>query len=575
MAISPFDADGSLRQNVAIKRAIAELAQAIGLGTEGAGDTPELIKQSLPELYQIFCEQVGVQNRADGPKKVASRFAESIFAFTHCAKRASVFHIKKPSSEQLAGLFRMFCAKASDLTIDAFYESARIYLCSETSLAQPKITEVSVNDVRVLMKKIGAEGLRRMMRCLDNVVRFMNEVTQSELGNSEASRYVKRLKADVDSIAGRDLGHIASLLNRFLGSEMRTYMESFGYNLNEWFFDNFIGSLGDAISEIESAFKDKDEEAFFASTRAISIKANRGSEMIRHMATLCGVFEHRLLMQNLDGVIPCSEWLIECWKPLLERIGMLCHDLSNMMCPLLGYIEFLSRSRLEDQQRLQDSIDKLKIFDRSTIGSLLSSVIKILGNYKDSVEMELEADDSLSNLEIPKQYRGALFRIVFELCFNAIKYRDEQKDRQFVQIRANLKDRMLEVTVEDNGVGIENLERAMQIEMREHEDLAEGTGMGLASVFGLARRKGWEVNIESQPGQGTKAVVQADTGEWDKGEGAAGPLTSGMTGGVISIPNVSALSAVGANAHGFFSYMPIMQLGYMNLGTSNLAIRTL
>jgi len=108
--------------------------------------------------------------------------------------------------------------------------------------------------------------------------------------------------------------------------------------------------------------------------------------------------------------------------------------------------------------------------------------------------------------------------VLMNLVSNGVKYADPGKERRFVEV-ALVTDRAGDgtryaISVRDNGLGIarEKLERVFEPFFRAHAerdgDLGNtGSGLGLAIVEESVRALGGAVEIESQPGEGTRFVI--------------------------------------------------------------------
>jgi PAS domain S-box-containing protein len=92
------------------------------------------------------------------------------------------------------------------------------------------------------------------------------------------------------------------------------------------------------------------------------------------------------------------------------------------------------------------------------------------------------------------------------------------------------------IRVTDNGVGMsaDTLDRVFE-PFFTTKPLGEGTGMGLASSYGLITRAGGTIDIESQPGQGTQVTILLPSGDetisdvQDKATRSADPSNHGET----------------------------------------------
>ena len=94
---------------------------------------------------------------------------------------------------------------------------------------------------------------------------------------------------------------------------------------------------------------------------------------------------------------------------------------------------------------------------------------------------------------------------IFEaLISNAIKFRSKTPPR--VQIRAERKGPSWEISVQDNGIGIESdqTERIFGVFQRIHtEEEHTGSGIGLSVCKKLVERQGGNIRVESKPGEGS------------------------------------------------------------------------
>jgi light-regulated signal transduction histidine kinase (bacteriophytochrome) len=93
------------------------------------------------------------------------------------------------------------------------------------------------------------------------------------------------------------------------------------------------------------------------------------------------------------------------------------------------------------------------------------------------------------------------------LIGNAIKFRRDDEPPLVRVTAAPADDGFAEITVEDNGIGIEReyVEKVFLIFQRLHgRDEYSGTGIGLAIVKKVVEHHGGKVWIDSTPGQGSR-----------------------------------------------------------------------
>lgn len=116
------------------------------------------------------------------------------------------------------------------------------------------------------------------------------------------------------------------------------------------------------------------------------------------------------------------------------------------------------------------------------------------------VEVERPLPDALVD--------GSRMRLVLtNLLLNGSRYADMTKEERFVRVSAALTEDQLEIRVRDNGVGIEETERARIFQLhqrgRSAEDLGRGSGLGLAIVREAVEQIRGAIELESEAGVGS------------------------------------------------------------------------
>ena len=161
----------------------------------------------------------------------------------------------------------------------------------------------------------------------------------------------------------------------------------------------------------------------------------------------------------------------------------------------------------------------IKDSDAPQLDSPIKQYVDLAALIRD-VEMQIQEALGSRDVEmIIQPDMGKLFaetaklKLIFtNLLTNAVKYSDPAKDSRRVEVRSAQPDDadMLEITIEDNGLGIDSemMDEVLKMRVRAHENLDDendvsGHGLGLYLVSEAISDLGGELELESEPGQGT------------------------------------------------------------------------
>jgi signal transduction histidine kinase/CheY-like chemotaxis protein len=218
----------------------------------------------------------------------------------------------------------------------------------------------------------------------------------------------------------------------------------------------------------------------------------------------------------------------------LDAVGRLAagvaHDFNNTLQVVLGWAHVLSTTK--DLGEVREGADQIRAaaehsgsvtrqlltFSRPELGvprplelneflgDLVKSYRRLLPN---DIAVELEADPRLSLVADPAQ----LSQVLLNLVLNA---RDAMPaggrlriaawavppDRLPVSM-AGRQSPAVQITVADSGVGMDEATRARMFEPFFTTKGARGTGLGLATVYGVIHEARGAIEVESSPGAGT------------------------------------------------------------------------
>ncbi|WKN31527.1 ATP-binding protein [Porifericola rhodea] len=231
--------------------------------------------------------------------------------------------------------------------------------------------------------------------------------------------------------------------------------------------------------------------------------------------------------------------LEEINKDLNEYAYIVSHDLKSPLNTLLSIVELfkinylshfderggqmlgMMESRLTHLKNLIDGILHYSLLGRDKGGKNLLDlnieIPQIVDNISTEEDINIRVQEYLPSLLINK---ASLEQIFQNLLTNAVKYND--KDKVEIDISCRPKGGAYwEFTVSDNGRGIEEkfipqIFKPFRTKHTKDRYGNEGTGIGLATVKKLVNRNGGSIEVESEPGKGSKFIFTLRSSE---GEG--------------------------------------------------------
>ena len=230
----------------------------------------------------------------------------------------------------------------------------------------------------------------------------------------------------------------------------------------------------------------------------------------------------------------------------LEAVGRLAggiaHDFNNLLTAIAGYSEFLAGTFDAGDPRRDDALEIVRASERATAltGQLLTfsrrqvlrQEVLDLGEVTVSLEKLLSrllgADVALETTVEAGCHvtadRSQLEQVITNLAVNA---RDAMPAGGKLEITVRRTTDRVELLVGDSGSGMDRETLSHIFEpFFTTKEAGKGTGLGLATVYGIVTQSGGEISVTSSPGEGTCFRIQlpmaaADVAESEPAEEAA------------------------------------------------------
>jgi signal transduction histidine kinase len=226
----------------------------------------------------------------------------------------------------------------------------------------------------------------------------------------------------------------------------------------------------------------------------------------------------------------------------MEAIGRLAggvaHDFNNVLAAIFGYCDLLLEQFSEDDPRRADvqeirrSAERAAALTRQLLAFSRKQILQPrLVNLNDTVRGIQSLIAPLVGADVTLEIRGPrdlwpvradpgqMEQVLMNLAANARDAMPEGGrltiETANVEVRADPRTRpglqsgaYVTMSVADNGTGVAEDIRAHMFEpFFTTKDQGKGTGLGLATVYGIVKQSGGSVYVESEEGAGTRFVI--------------------------------------------------------------------
>ncbi len=246
------------------------------------------------------------------------------------------------------------------------------------------------------------------------------------------------------------------------------------------------------------------------------------------------------IYRDVTGRRELEEQLRQAQK--MEAVGRLAggvaHDFNNLLTAIMGYSELLTdgkraagrTSRYVEEirkaaERAKSLTTQLLAFSRKQILTpRVFPLSKAVTDIKPMLERLLSEDIELKSVILSRDGhiradRGQIEQVIVNLAVNArdampdggritIEVSETELDEQYSRSHSTLPGHYLCLSFSDSGSGI-------QPDVLNHifepffttKELGKGTGLGLATVYGIVKQSGGHIEVKSEAGQGTTFLV--------------------------------------------------------------------
>ncbi|MCM0082592.1 ATP-binding protein [Geomonas sp. Red32] len=240
---------------------------------------------------------------------------------------------------------------------------------------------------------------------------------------------------------------------------------------------------------------------------------------------------------DISERIRLTEQLVQAQK--LESIGRLtggvAHDFNNLLTPIMGYTEILRKDLAGNDQavamlsnvlkaagKARELVKQLLSFSRKQVLEMkVMDLSEVIGGLKGILRHTIRESVELRFNLAPQRYgvradRNQIEQVIMNLAVNAqdaiaghgtiiIETGPVLLDNEYAGLHTEVvPGRYLMVAVSDDGCGMDQETRQRIFEpFFTTKGVGKGTGLGLATVYGIVRQHGGNIWVYSEPGKGT------------------------------------------------------------------------
>lgn len=187
---------------------------------------------------------------------------------------------------------------------------------------------------------------------------------------------------------------------------------------------------------------------------------------------------------------------------MLQQISTVITDETKR---LRFQVEKVLQMSMFDRQKTTLKLDEIDA--NAAIYNIVNTFKLKVEKYGGSISANLDALDAIVTVD-----EMHFTNVIFNLLDNAVKYRSEERPLHLTVASRDLANERLEITVEDNGIGIRRddlkkiFEKFYRVSTGNRHDV-KGFGLGLAYVHKMITELHGEISVESELNVGTKFII--------------------------------------------------------------------
>jgi PAS domain S-box-containing protein len=285
---------------------------------------------------------------------------------------------------------------------------------------------------------------------------------------------------------------------------------------------------GIVTREREEPLVSRDGKPLWGAVSLAAVGEGRPEELRYYVAMILDVTERKRADAERSDM-EARLWQAQKLEAIGTLAGGIAHDLNNLLGVIMGYADLVAdqlqgspqaadlREILRATDRARNLVDQLLAFSRRqtmqpeilNLNQILSETYELLQRTVGShIRVDLNLDSLLQDVNVDA---GQIQRVLLNLVLNA---RDAMPEGGRLSIATRMAGDaasdaatpLVALTVSDTGIGMsaETKRRAFEPFFTTKKS---GSGLGLASVYGVVKQNGGEIRVESEPGQGTTVEI--------------------------------------------------------------------